>query len=133
ITEEALKLATALSIAGPRSLTSRLFQHQMALPFDERPYLFGEQAEQPRQLHFDAHVIVGDIDRAGSRLAQNAGAEIEMIAGPVLVDHRELLAECRAGAAESGFQAACRLLLAELMRDGNDERFGHGRFQMKDI
>src|SRR5436190_4623845 len=131
----ATRLGAAFPIPSPRILPfrrRRFLQHQMALPLDERPHFFGQHAEQPRQLHFDAHVILGNVDRAGGGLAQDSGAEIEMVAGPVLLDHRQLLSESRAGAAETGLQAADRLFLAELVRNGNHERTGHAVIQTTD-
>src|SRR5262245_17633908 len=97
----------------------------MTLPLDEGPHLLGEHAEQPGQLHFDADVILGDVDHPREGLAENAGVKIEMIAGPGLVDDDKLLPEGRPCLGEAGFETASGLLLAELVRDGNDEGAGH--------
>ena len=69
--------------------------------------------------------IVGDIDGAAHRLPERADAELQTVAGPGFLLNIEQMAVAGPHAAEAGFQAAHRLLFAEVMRDGNDERLRH--------
>src|SRR5262249_15669341 len=135
ITQRAKWISSSLAVrAGPSSvLRRRSTEHQVALPLDERPHLLRDHAEQPGQLHFDPHVILGDVDRARRGLAEHDGAKIEMITGPGLVDDGELLSEGRPCVGEAGFQAAHGLLFAEPVRDGNDERAGHAWNQGSEV
>ena len=70
-------------------------------------------------------MIVGDVDHAGRGLAEQAGLKIEMVPGPLILQHHEFLAEARAHIAETGLQTPDGLLLAELVGDGDDDRLGH--------
>ena len=84
-----------------------------------------EFLQQPRQGHFQPHMILGDVDGAGRRLPERAHPEGQPVAGPdflVHLQHRKGLG----GAGQPGLQAAQRLLFAERMRDGNDDRLRHG-------
>src|SRR5262245_21028858 len=71
-------------------------------------------------------MVVGDIDRAGRGLPEQAGAEIEMVSGPFVLHYDEALAKTRAHIAKSGFETPHGLLPREPVRDGDDDRPGHG-------
>src|SRR5262245_9047926 len=109
-----------------------LLQHELALLLDQRLGLLCNHAEQPRQLDLDAHVIVGHVNAAAGGLAQDGNAQIEVIARPVLLQHRELSAESGAGALQSRLQATRRFVAAEVMRDGYDDGLCHGRLLSSD-
>ena len=70
-------------------------------------------------------MVVGNVDRAGRGLPKQAGVEIEMVPGPLVLQHHEFLAEARAHIAEAGLETLDGLLLAEPVGDGNDDRLGH--------
>ena len=61
---------------------SLLLQHQRAFLADRRRQFLGHQRQQPRQLNFQPHVVIGDIDDADGALAERAQIEGEPIAGP---------------------------------------------------
>jgi hypothetical protein len=74
-------------------------------------------------------VIVGDVDGSSRRLTEQARAEIEMVAGPIVLQHDEFLAECGTHVLEARLQAPDRLLLTEPVGDGDDDGLRHARFQ----
>src|SRR5262245_55304303 len=71
-------------------------------------------------------MVVGDIDRAGRGLPEQACAEIEMVSGPFVLHHDEALAETGAHIAKSGFETPHGLVPREPVGDGDDDRPGHG-------
>src|SRR5262245_10768713 len=71
-------------------------------------------------------MVVGDIDRAGRGLPEQACAKIEMVSSPFVLHHDEALAETRAHVAKSGFETFHGLLPRESVGDGDDNRPGHG-------
>ena len=79
------------------------------------------------ELDFEPHVVFRDIDSSGRRLTEQARAEIEMIACPIVLQHDEFLAEIGAYILEARLQAPDRFLLAESMGDGDDDGLRHAR------
>ena len=104
---------------------SPLLQQDASASLDGALQGLGKLVQQPRQGYFEAHIVVGDLDVAGSGLAERPHPEIESIARPSLflhLQHRESLRRLiqRRPYAAQGF------ILAEPVWNGDDEGFGHG-------
>src|SRR5262245_34721620 len=107
-----------------------LLQHQRAFLADRRREFFGELGEQPRQRHFEEHVVVGDVDRAGCALTYGAHPEHQVVAGPGLLVDGEQRGIAGTHRDEARLDAPGRLRAAEAVRDRDDERAGHGGLRM---
>ncbi|MCD0416403.1 hypothetical protein LOC51_04180 [Rubrivivax sp. JA1024] len=81
----------------------------------------GEFLQQPRQAHFEPHMIFGHIDLTGRDLPQRADAKQHPVAAPrFFVDlQNRHVDRC---AAESGLQPATRFVAAEAMGNRYDKR-----------
>src|SRR5689334_6945345 len=80
--------------------------------------------QQPGQHHLQADMVVGDVDMAGGGLPKRADTKQHPVVLPaLLVDSENGHAGCRAR--QPAFQPSHRLVAAELVRDGYDERSGH--------
>ena len=86
----------------------------------------GEPRQQPGELDFQDHDVLAEIDRAARRLGDRAHLKGDVVAGPVFLLDGEQMAELAARGAEALLDAAHRLGLAELVGNGNDQRFAHG-------
>src|SRR5262245_63058313 len=103
---------------------SLLFQHQRAFLADRGREFLREHRQQPWQLHFQAHVVIGDIDETNGALAERAEIEGEPIAAPALLMDGQQRGIVRARGGEAGPDAARRLFEAEAVGDGQDEGIG---------
>src|ERR1043166_6124842 len=108
-----------------RDASLLLLQHQRAFLADQRRELLGHHAEQPRQRDFELDVILPHVDRAVRGLPERADTKVHAIAHPGLFIDGEELGVVLPRIAEARPDAAQRLILAEPMRDGNDEGFCH--------
>lgn len=104
-----------------------LFQHARGARPDRRLNAVRQTCEQPGQHDLDFDVILRDIDRSADLLFQRRYLKREPVSAPDLLVDLENLCVFRTDAAEPGFQAACRLLLAELVGNGDDERLSQCR------
>src|SRR6185312_8753282 len=75
--------------------------------------------------HLQPHRAVIDSDGAVRALRHRLGGEVQRVAVPALVLQRQRPGELGLGAAEPLLDAAQRLVLAETMRNDDDERLGH--------
>src|SRR5215204_1189292 len=106
-------------------LPSLLLQHELALFLDQGFGFLGDRGEQPWQLDRNADMVVRHVDGAVGGLSQHGNAQVEVIARPVFLEHRELGAERTTRAFQSRLQAADRFLPSQAMRDGYDNRLRH--------
>src|SRR4051812_35930526 len=112
--------------AGDDPLCGSLpLQHQLPLLPDHALRGAGKLGEQPGQRDFEPHRAVVNLDRAGGALAERTGAEAELVARPALLLERDQRGELGLGAAEARLDAGERLVLAELVRNDDDQRLGH--------
>jgi hypothetical protein len=99
-----------------------LFQKKRAFFADQWLQRFRKFCQKPGKKHFELYEIVGHVDRAVGRLAERTHAKLQVIAGPDLLLDAEKMRKARSSTAETVLQTAKRLLLAEAMRNGDDER-----------
>lgn len=104
-----------------------LFQHARSAGSNRRLNAVRQAREQPGQRHLDFDVILRDIDRSADLLFQGRQLKRKTVSAPDLLVDLENLCVFRADAAEPGFQAAGRFLLAELVGNGDDERLSQCR------
>ena len=102
-----------------------LFQHQLTLMPDHPLHRMGEARQQPRQRDLEPHARLVHIDGAEGPLTQRLDPEVQAVAGPGLLLQREQPRELSPGTAEPVLDAAHRLVLAEPVGNGDDERFRH--------
>src|SRR5450759_3130719 len=84
-----------------------------------------EAREQPGQRDLEPHSLLIDVDDALSALAHRRGAEGQAVSGPDLFVQRKQPGKLSLGAVEPGLDAAQGLVLAEAVRDRDDERLRH--------
>src|SRR5262245_44760328 len=104
-----------------RIVRSLLLQHQRAFLADRGCEFLRNDGQQPWQRHFEAHVVVGDVDEADGALAERAEIEGEPIAAPGFLADGEERGIVRSRSGEAGLDAAARLLASETMWNGNDQ------------
>jgi len=114
----------AACLAGPPEGLLLLLQHQRAFLADRGREFLRHHRQEPWQLHFQAHVVVGNIDEADGALAERAEIEGEPIAAPGFLMDGQQRGIVRARGAEPGFDAARGLFAAEAVRYGDDQRSG---------
>src|SRR5262245_33991887 len=102
-----------------------LLQHQRGFLADRRRELLRDLGEQPRQRDFQAHVVIGDVEKTGRSLAERADIEREAVAGPGFLMERNQGGIIGARGREAGLDAPRRFLAAEPMRNGYDQRLRH--------
>jgi hypothetical protein len=103
-----------------------LFEKDAAPVPDGLLHCFAELVQEPREGHFEAHVAVRHLNVARSGLAKGPHAEIHPVAGPFFLVDAQNRKVC-GGLAKRGLDPAQGFILTELVSDGDDEGFRHGR------